>query len=305
MLLLLLVPSAAGAHGGLPLGSGQLEESRSTDVLAPGVTYTKVVRGELSASDGWTADVAIAARAEADDLAQRLQAAGFDAHVTALLGPPDAPSRGAFAYRVRSGLFGLRGQADERVAEIRAAGLPVRGSVFTAEDGGPTSGPWVVHVLSVEPDRYRGRIAPTLANDVVADRETLSSLSARRGALAGINGGYFVIGEADGTPGDLAGSSILDGRVVSEAVDGRTDLVLGRRGPFVSALSDSQWVTASDGATRVLDGDDREPGLIRACGGTGGDLPTELPLHDITCTDDSELIRDTPILGAHRRGPRL
>jgi SPOR domain len=250
LLVLLLVPSAAGAHNGLPLGSGRLEESRSTDVLAPGVTYTRIVRGELSASDGWTADVAIvAARAEADDLAQRLRAAGFDAHVTELPGPPDAQSRGAFAYRVRSGLFGRRAQADERVAEIRAASLPARGSVFTAEDGGPTSGPWVLHVLSVDPDRYRGRVAPTLANDVVADRETLSSLSARKGALAGINGGYFVIGEADGTPGDLAGSSILDGRVVSEAVDGRTDLVLGRRGPLVSALSDSQWVTASDGAT--------------------------------------------------------
>jgi hypothetical protein len=96
----------------------------------------------------------------------------------------------------------------------------------------------------------------------------------------------------------LAGSSILDGRLVSEAVDGRTDLVFGARGPFVSALWDAESVTAGDGATRVLDGDNRKPGLIRACGGTGGDLPTEQPLHDITCTDPSELIRDTPIFGA-------
>jgi subtilisin family serine protease len=57
-------------------------------------------------------------------------------------------------------------------------------------------------------------------------------------------------------------------------------------------------VTASDGARRILDGDNRRPGLIRACGGIGGDLPTELPLHDITCTDPSELIRSTPILGS-------
>jgi Phosphodiester glycosidase len=34
-----------------------------------------------------------------------------------------------------------------------------------------------------------------------------------------------VIGEADGTPGDLAGSSILHGRLVSEAVDGRERVV--------------------------------------------------------------------------------
>ena len=41
----------------------------------------------------------------------------------------------------------------------------------------------------------------------------------------------------------------------------------------------------------------REPGLIRGCGGTGGDVPTELPKHDFTCTDDSELILDTPAFG--------
>jgi hypothetical protein len=90
----------------------------------------------------------------------------------------------------------------------------VRGSVFTAEDGERTSGPWVVHVLSVEPWAYR-RVAPALANDVVVDRELLSALSARKGAVASINGGYFVIGAADGTPGDLAGSSILGGDVIS------------------------------------------------------------------------------------------
>jgi hypothetical protein len=186
---------------------------------------------------------------------------------------------------------------DERAGQLRAAGLPVRGAVFTAEDGERTSGPWVVHVLRVDPDAYAGRISPVLSNDVVVGREPLSSIAARTGALAGVNGGYFVIGDADGTPGDLAGSSILDGHLVSEAVDGRTDLLLQDNAPAVAALSDRQSVTASDGATRLLDGDNRRPGLIRACGGSGGDAPTERPLHDVTCTDPSELIRFTPVFG--------
>ena len=142
------------------------------------------------------------------------------------------------------------------------------------------------------------RVAPVLSNDAVAGREPLSALSARHGALAAINGGYFVIGEADGTPGDLAGTSIVDGQLISEAVDGRTDLVLGRRGPSVTALTDRLWVIAPDRAVRELDGLNREPGLIRACGGSGGDAPTEAPLHDITCTDPSELIASRPVLGA-------
>jgi hypothetical protein len=140
-------------------------------------------------------------------------------------------------------------------------------------------------------------VEPALANDAVVERELLSALSARTGALAAINGGYVVIGAGDGTPGDLAGTSILDGELVSEAVDGRTDLVLGPRLPWVTAMSDRQWAIASDGAWRELDGDNRKPGLIRACGGTGGDLPTELPLHDITCTDSSELVRYTEVFG--------
>ena len=40
------------------------------------------------------------------------------------------------------------------------------------------------------------------------------------------------------------------------------------------------------------------PGLIRNCGGDPTDLPTALPLHDTTCTDDSELVAFTPQYGA-------
>jgi Phosphodiester glycosidase/SPOR domain len=293
--LVFLLPTTAQARGGLPLGPAGLHEARTTDVLAPGVTYTRIERGHLSPADGWAVDVAVVAgRGDAFALAERLEAAGFEAGVTALARPPDDRGPGPLGYRVRSGRFASRTDADARVAALRAAGLPVRGAVFTAEDGGPTTGPWVLHALTVDPRRAE----PVLANDVVVDRERLSALSARHGALAAVNGGYFVIGDADGTPGDLAGSSILDGDLVSEAVDGRTDLLLRRGRAAVTALWDRRWVQASGGARRLLDGENRRPGLIRACGGELSDAPTALPLHDITCTDPSELIHSTPVLGA-------
>jgi Phosphodiester glycosidase/SPOR domain len=293
--LLAALPAAAQARGGLPLGDASLAEVRTADVLAPGVRYTRIERGHLSPADGWAVDVAVVAdRAGAEELAGRLAAAGFESDLTALARPPDDPAHGPLGYRVRSGRFASRSDADLRVAALRAAGLPVRGAVFTAEDGGPTSGPWVVHVLTVEPEQAE----PVLANDVVVDRERLSAISARHGAVAAINGGYFVIGDNDGTPGDLAGTSILNGRLVSEAVDGRTDLLLRRHGAAVSALWDRRWVQAADDARRLLDGENRRPGLIRACGGEGGDVPTTLPLHDITCTDPDELVHFTPVFGA-------
>jgi len=42
--------------------------------------------------------------------------------------------------------------------------------------------------------------------------------------------------------------------------------------------------------TRIVDGVDRLRGRIPACGGIGGDRPTELPNPFLTCTDSSELI---------------
>jgi hypothetical protein len=52
LVALLLLPAPALAHRGLPLGSPSLRETRSTDTLAPGVTYTRIVRGTLSPRDG-------------------------------------------------------------------------------------------------------------------------------------------------------------------------------------------------------------------------------------------------------------
>jgi len=66
----------------------------------------------------------------------------------------------------------------------------------------------------------------------------------------------------------------------------------------VASLSTRQTATAADGAAREVDGLNRKPGLIRGCGGTGGDAPTEQPKHDFTCTDPSELIHVTPAFGA-------
>ena len=84
---------------------------------------------------------------------------------------------------------------------------------------------------------------------------------------------------------------------ISETVDGRTNLLLGGRGARLAELS-FRGRAAIGGRTRELDGVDRVRGEIRNCGGRGGDLPTELPLHDVTCTDASELVLVTPRFGA-------
>jgi hypothetical protein len=299
-------PAAQDERGGapaeLPLGRPGLAEARASTQLAPGVRYTRIVRGEPSARDRWVVDVGfLAARGPARELRRRLAGEGVRARVERVVGrAQDDPERGPLGFLVRAGRFGAEAEAIALRDRLVAAGHRTARVVFTGEDGGITTGPWVVHVLEVDPARFDGTIAPELATDVVPGRELLSALAGRRGALGSVNGGYFVIGDANGTDGDLAGISVLDGELVSEAVDGRTSLVLPDRsgaGATVTAVRDRLEVTAGDGARRELDGRNRVPGLIRGCGGSGGDLPTELPKHDFTCTDPSELIAFSPRFG--------
>ena len=296
-------PNDNAYRGGLPLGNPGLKETRTIEQVAPGVTYTRIVRGEQSKRDFYTVDVAFKAdRKAAQMVADQLRADGYKPRIEKVKDrAPDDPAHGPLGYLVRTGSFATEAEANALRTRITADGYTGTRVVYTGEDGGKTTGPWVVHVLKVDPDRYDGTLAPELATEIVPERETLTSISARTDSLAAINGGYFVIGPNDGTPGDLAGISVLDGDPVSEAVDGRTSLVLPEgdgTGADVAALSDSFSATSSDGATRLVDGLNRKPGLIRGCGGEGGDAPTERPLHDFTCTDSSELILFTPKFGA-------
>ncbi len=297
-------PNENGYRDELPLGDPGLKETRTTERVTPGVTYTRIERGRESRLDFYTVDVAFrAGRAAAEEIADRLRSDGYEPRVERVSDrAPDDPAKGPSGYLVRVGRFATQAEADALRAELTADGYEGTRTVYTGEDGGETTGPWVVHVLKINPDRYDGTLAPELATEIVPERELLTDISARTGALAAVNGGYFVIGPNDGTPGDLAGISVLGGDLVSEAVDGRTSLVLPEgdgAGADVAALSDGISVRSSDGAARLVDGKNRKPGLIRGCGGEGGDEPTGKPKHDFTCTDPSELVLFTPVFGAN------
>ncbi|CAN5850992.1 phosphodiester glycosidase family protein [soil metagenome] len=295
-------PNGNAYRDQLPLGGPGLHETRTTEQVAPGVTYTKIVRGEQSRKDVYTVDVAFEAdKKSARTVAKGLKADGYKPAIVRVSGrAQDDPVTGPLGYLVRTGSFTTQAEADALREELAAQGYTGLRTVYTGEDGEKTSGPWVVHVLEIDPDLYDGALTPELATEIVPGSETLTSISDRTDSLAAVNGGYFVIGENDGTPGDLAGISVIDGVPVSEAVDGRTSLVLppgSGEGADIAALSDTITATSSDGAAREVDGFNRKPGLIRGCGGDGGDQPTEQPKHDFTCTDGSELILFTPIFG--------
>ncbi|HEX8699354.1 MAG TPA: phosphodiester glycosidase family protein [Myxococcaceae bacterium] len=285
----------------LPLGPSTLRETRTSRTVAPGVTYTRIERGQASSEAVYTVDVAFKVDStEAERIASRLRAEGHSARVEAVSRrAPDAPGSGPMGHLVRTGSFATVQEANAHRDRLMAAGYTGLRPVDTSEDGGETTGPWTVHVLEIDPEIHTGTVTPALSTDIGPGRETLSSLSRRKGTLAGITGGYFVMGAEDGTPGDMAGISVLHGKLVSEAVDGRTALILppgSGKGAAVASIRDTVTANSSDGTTREVDGLNRKPGLIRSCGGEG-DMPADLPKHDFTCTDASEVILFTPMFG--------
>ena len=140
-------------------------------------------------------------------------------------------------------------------------------------------GPVRINVLEVDAARVRG----VLSNDRIAGRRRVSTMSRRVGAVAAVNGTYW-------TPsGDPVGPLAIDGQLLSEPVNGRSALVLSRAAPTIAPLRFSGHITIN-GRTRDIDGVERPRGIIPACGGRGGDLPTNRPNAVVTCTDASELV---------------
>jgi hypothetical protein len=295
-----IVQAAPKIKNSLPVGQPNLKESRETKEIARGVTYTKIVRGFQSEKEVYIVDIAFFSTLQkANALSNQLKTDGYNPKVqTITKRAPDDPERGPLGYLVRLGAFKTQDEANNLKNELLGKGYQNLSVVYSGEDGIETSGPWVVNVLEIKPKLFNGKIVPELGTEIVPDREKVSSIAARTNSLAATNGGYFVMGSTDGTEGDLAGISMIGGNLISEAVNGRTSVILSRSGKNVqiAPVETHLSVVSSDGSKREIDGLNRKPGLIRGCGGIG-DTPTDKPKHDFTCTDTGELIQFTPRFG--------
>jgi hypothetical protein len=258
-------------------------------------TEEVLIPGGDTSPDPDAPPAALSDRASARELAADLEAQGFQARVERVRQPrtADVPA-GVLGYRVRVGSFTDRAEAEAERARLAAAGRTAS-TVYTGWDGDASDrGPWHVNVLRIDPRRFDGTLTGAYGPDL-HDRETTSQLARGAGATAAVNAGFFVLDPAAGAPGDPAGAGVYQGKVLSEAVGDRPALVLAAdaRHTTVTRLT---WKGSAvvDGQRTALDGIDRVPGLIRNCGGDATDQPTTHPLHDVTCTDDAELVAFTP-----------
>jgi len=146
---------------------------------------------------------------------------------------------------------------ETRHSEIVAPGVEhveIRRGDFTP---GTETERWTIHVLSLDPGRTR--LALGRAMDEGVGTETVSSIAARHGALAAINGGYF---RTAGTyRGEPAGLLWLTGKVLSEPSRNRPGLALANTPEGVKAavvsLDFRSVVDAAGGRTLPVNGINR------------------------------------------------
>ena len=303
----------------LPLGAPSLREERTAREIRPGLTHTHIVRGQVSTEDCWTLRVMLPSRepeggidpdapvgmlgpkGSADAVARKLEAIGVKPSVRGFATPalPTDVEAHEIGYAVSIGCAAAADGLSEDGQRLRQAGLRAR-PWHTSWDGDDTSGPWDLHVLTIDPGAWT--VTSSLGESIVG-RETVRSMATRAGAIAAVNGGFFAMmpfdprsGRGDGEPGEAAGIAVIDGQLVSEATSGRPALLLRDRGrqARIDRFTTPIAVEGVTGGPRRIDGLNRVPGVVRNCGGVGGDVPTERPAHDLTCSDASEIVAFTP-----------
>lgn len=118
-------------------------------------------------------------------------------------------------------------------------------------------GPWRVDVLEIDPRRWEVIAAHAL--DAAFGLETTRSLARRHGAIAAVNGGFFVT--RGPLRGDSTGTLLVGGRVLSEPDRGRAAAGFFRDGEATRALFGRPTLRAearlADGSTLRIDGVNR------------------------------------------------
>lgn len=146
---------------------------------------------------------------------------------------------------------------DVRRVETLAPGVEhveIRRGDFTAGVGADR---WTINTLTLDPRRVR--LALGRAFDSGVGVETTSSIAARHGALAAVNGGYF---RTEGLyRGEPAGIVVHGAKVLSEPSRKRPGLAVsntdGRTRLGFAGLAFRAEVVAGDGSTRAVSGVNR------------------------------------------------
>jgi hypothetical protein len=273
----------------LELGGPDLKQVVKSKQLAEGVFLRQIVRGSRSTLDYFTLTSSLRPEEKLKEIQSQLAKLGYEAEI--VYSAENGPGGQDLGGYVQVGKFDNINDAklfkEDHADEFSE--LSVR---FTAENGHPTEGPFQISLLEIDLNKVSGRFLSSLADNKIKGLSTTSQVAKNNDALIAINGGYFAWEEKVGVPGDPAGISIIDGRLVSEAVAGRPALILGNeQKPKIEILGnvDTKLNFFINDDLHRAHGLNRKPGKVLNCGNPL-DPVIGIPVHDFVCKNQNEVV---------------
>ncbi|NUR84619.1 MAG: phosphodiester glycosidase family protein [Nonomuraea sp.] len=243
-----------------PLGARAVPKTQQ-HAVATGIDEYDLVAG--TSTDGYTVTVLMPSgrdygqQSTAETKAAEVEAAGQTPSVQRVVRPKVADAPEQVVYMVRVGLWTLKDKkkAAETAKALNDAGVKSKVD-YLGDDGVKTTGPWKVHVVTVDSRSFRGSYVASLGASV-AKRETVSEMAKAQNAVAAVNGGFFNIHTAKELRGEPVGASVVNGKLLSEAVPGRSAVVLQGRKARITELETRVTAISQDGAKSPVNGINR------------------------------------------------
>ncbi|MEV4112680.1 phosphodiester glycosidase family protein [Nonomuraea sp. NPDC049695] len=252
--------SVAFPSAKFPLGDRPVPTKTATAVTQ-GIDLYDVKAG--TSTDGYTVTVLMPSgrdygmQSTAEAKAAEVEAAGETPSVQKVIRPSVADAPIQTVYMVRVGLWSLedKKKAEETAKKLKDAGLKVKVD-YLGDDGLKTTGPWDVKVVMIDARTFRGSYVSSLGTSV-AKRETVSSMAKAKHALVGVNGGFFNIHTDKALRGEPVGASVVAGKLLSEAVPGRSAVVLKGHTAKITELRTTVTAASQDGQKTEVNGVNR------------------------------------------------
>ncbi|MEO3872477.1 phosphodiester glycosidase family protein [Nonomuraea sp. B12E4] len=244
-----------------PLGT-RPAPTKTMTAVTQGIDLYSVKAG--TSTDGYTVTVLLPNGKDAGSLTAAeatvaaVEAAGEAASLQKVIRPAVADTPSQTVYMVRVGLWSLKDKkkAEEMAEKLKEdADLKVKVD-YLGDDGLKTTGPWDAKVVLIDAKTFRGSYAASVGTSV-AKRETVSSMAKAGKAVIGVNGGFFNIHTATELRGEPVGASVVGGKLLSEAVPGRSAVVLKGRSAKITEVETSVIVTSQDGEQIATNGVNR------------------------------------------------
>lgn len=292
MLAIFIVTLTYAEMNSLSIGGNKLNQTTKTEKnIVEGMTYYKIMRGEANKNENIAIISTILDEKSAEDAKEKLTKAGIKN--VEIVDLPEKSPHGKSLGKMITIDFTNESEAKAALPKIKESydnNFTIRNK---AENGYLTEGPYDISILEVDFNKYKGNVKSALANNEIIGLDTTTNIAKENEAIAAINGGYFVFNEDIGTTGDLAGISVIDGKLVSEARNGSPALLINNKDGKNSADILENVTTEIElkiGNKNIpVDGINRKLGLSFG-GGNVGDNPTSKAVHDMLTTDDSEIV---------------